>query len=103
VDTRSAGAVRIEFPGGREGAVSKWKTMVWGMVGAAAAVVAGSFARRKYEETVLEIGHEFRTGEVVAREGGYQCEQCGYVLTLAAGKRLPPCPKCAHSRYLKIS
>jgi DNA-directed RNA polymerase subunit RPC12/RpoP len=65
--------------------------------------VAGTFARRKYEETVLEIGHEFRTGEVVAREGGYQCEQCGYILSLAAGKRLPPCPKCAHSRFLKIS
>jgi hypothetical protein len=83
--------------------VSRWKTVVWGVVGAAAAVVAGTFARRKYEETVLEIGHEFRTGEVVAREGGYQCEQCGYVLSLAAGKRLPPCPKCAHSRFLKIS
>ena len=83
--------------------MSRWKTVFWGLVGATAAVVAGSFARRKYEESVLEIGHEFRTGEVVAREGGYQCEQCGYVLSLAAGKRLPPCPKCAHSRFLKIS
>jgi DNA-directed RNA polymerase subunit RPC12/RpoP len=83
--------------------VSRWKTVFWSVVGATAAVVAGTFARRKYEETVLEIGHEFRTGEVVAREGGYQCEQCGYVLSLAAGKRLPPCPKCAHSRFLKIS
>ena len=83
--------------------MSKWKTDFSCVVGATAPVVAGSFARRKYEERVLEIGHEFRTGEVVAREGGYQCEQCGYVLSLAAGKCLPPCPKCAHSRFLKIS
>ncbi|MDX1624536.1 MAG: hypothetical protein R3199_11225 [Gemmatimonadota bacterium] len=83
--------------------MSKWKRALWGMVGAAAAVVAGSFARRKYEETILLIGHEFKTGEVIARQGGYQCEQCGYVLSLAAGKRLPPCPKCNHTRFLKIS
>lgn len=83
--------------------MGRWKTVLWGMAGAAAAVVAGSFARRKYEETVLLIGEEFRTGEVVARPGGYQCEKCGYVLTLKAGKKLPPCPKCSHSRYLKIS
>lgn len=80
-----------------------WKRIVWGVAGAAAAVVAGTFARRRYEESVLEIGQEFRTGEVVAREGGYQCEKCGYVLTLAAGKKIPPCPKCSHTRYLKIS
>lgn len=80
-----------------------WKKMIWGMAGAATAVVAGTFARRKYDESVLEIGHEFRTGEIVAREGGYQCEKCGYVLTLAAGKKIPPCPKCSHTRYLKIS
>lgn len=83
--------------------MSKLKTVIWGVLGASAAIVAGSFARRKYEESVLGIGHEFKTGEVVAREGGYQCEQCGYVLTLAAGKKLPPCPKCSHTRYLKIS
>ena len=41
--------------------MGRWKTVVWGMVGATAAVVAGTFARRKYDETVLEIGHEFRT------------------------------------------
>ncbi|MDX1660505.1 MAG: hypothetical protein R3326_01830 [Gemmatimonadota bacterium] len=83
--------------------MSKWKTVLWSMAGAAAAIVAGSFARRKYDESVLMIGEEFRTGVVVAREGGYQCERCGYVLTLKAGKKLPPCPKCSHSRYLKIS
>lgn len=83
--------------------MSKWKTVLWGVAGATAAVVAGSFARRKYEESVLLIGEEFRTGEVVARAGGYQCERCGFVLTLEAGKKLPPCPKCSHSRYLKIS
>lgn len=83
--------------------MSRWKTVLWSAAGAVAAVVAGSCARRKYEETVLQIGDEFRTGEVVARAGGYQCEQCGYVLTLKAGKKLPPCPKCSHSRYLKIS
>lgn len=83
--------------------MSRWKTVLWSVVGAGAAVVAGTFARRKYEETVLGIGEEYRTGEIVAREGGYQCEQCGFVLALAAGKRLPPCPKCSHSRYLKIS
>lgn len=83
--------------------MSRWKTVLWSAAGAAAAVVAGSFARRKYEETVLQIGDEFRTGEVVARPGGYQCERCGYVLTLKAGKKIPPCPKCSHSRYLKIS
>lgn len=95
--------VRFAGPMAAREHVGRWKTVVWGMVGATAAVVAGTFARRKYEDTVLEIGHEFRTGEVVARAGGYQCEQCGYVLSLAAGKRLPPCPKCAHSRFLKIS
>lgn len=83
--------------------MGRWKTVVWGLVGATAAVIAGSFARRKYEETVLMIGQEFRTGEIVARQGGYQCEKCGFVLSLAAGKRVPPCPKCAHTRYLKIS
>jgi len=83
--------------------VSKWKSVLWGVVGAGAAVVAGTFARRKYEESVLQIGQEFKTGEVVAREGGYQCEKCGYVLAMVAGKRLPPCPKCSHTRYLKIS
>ena len=83
--------------------MSRWKSVVWGIMGATAAVVAGSFARRKYEESVLLIGHEFRTGEVVARQGGYQCESCGFVLSLAAGKKLPPCPKCSHTRFLKIS
>ncbi len=83
--------------------MSKWKSVLWGVVGAGAAVVAGTFARRKYEESVLQIGQEFKTGEVVAREGGYQCEKCGYVLAMVAGKRLPPCPKCSHTRYLKIS
>lgn len=83
--------------------VGKWKGVMWSVVGASAAIVAGSFARRKYEQSVLQIGHEFKTGEIVAREGGYQCEQCGYVLTLAAGKRVPPCPKCSYTRYLKIS
>ncbi|HWC05957.1 MAG TPA: hypothetical protein VG799_01780 [Gemmatimonadota bacterium] len=83
--------------------MGKWKSVVWSLVGASAAIVAGTFARRKYEQSVLQIGHEFKTGEVVAREGGYQCEQCGYVLALAAGKRIPPCPKCSHTRYLKIS
>lgn len=83
--------------------MAKWKTVLWGLAGAGAAVVAGTFARRKYDETVLMIGQEFRTGEVVARPGGYQCEQCGFVLSMDAGKRLPPCPKCAHTRYLKIS
>lgn len=83
--------------------MAKWKAIVWGMVGAGAAIVAGTFARRRYEETVLEIGSEFRTGEVVGREGGYQCERCGYVLSLAAGKKLPPCPKCSNTHYLKIS
>jgi hypothetical protein len=28
--------------------VSRWKTVFWGVVGAAAAVVAGTFARRNY-------------------------------------------------------
>jgi rubrerythrin len=83
--------------------VARWKTIMWGLAGAGAAIVAGNFARRKYEETVLEIGSEFRTGEVVGREGGYQCERCGYVLALDAGKKLPPCPKCSHTQYLKVS
>ncbi|MBW3660172.1 MAG: zinc ribbon-containing protein [Gemmatimonadetes bacterium] len=83
--------------------MSRWKTVLWSAAGAAAAVVAGSFARRKYEESVLLLGSEFRTGEVVSRGGGYQCERCGFVLSLGAGKKLPPCPKCSHTRYLKIS
>lgn len=83
--------------------MSRWKSVVWSMVGAGAAIVAGSFAKRKYDEAVLEIGHRFRTGEVATRAGGYQCERCGYVLSLAAQKKLPPCPKCSHSGYLKIS
>ncbi len=83
--------------------MGRWKGVLWSLAGASAAIVAGSFAKRKYEETVLEIGHQFRTGEIVTREGGYQCERCGYVLALAAKKKLPPCPKCSHSRYLKIS
>lgn len=83
--------------------MSKWRSVAWSAFGAAAAIVAGTFAKRKYEESVLEIGSEFKTGEVVGRQGGYQCEQCGYVLSLDAGKRLPPCPKCSHTRYLKIS
>ena len=83
--------------------MGRWKTITWGVIGAAAAVVAGTFARRRYEETVLEIGRSFRTGEIAAREGGYQCEACGFVLALAAGKKLPPCPKCSHSRFRKIS
>lgn len=83
--------------------MGRWKGLLWSLAGASAAIVAGSFAKRKYEETVLEIGHQFRTGQIVARSGGYQCERCGYVLALAANKKLPPCPKCSHSRYLKIS
>lgn len=83
--------------------MGKWKKILWGTVGGVTAVVAGTFARRRYEETVLEVGREFKTGEVVAREGGYQCERCGYVLALVAGKKLPPCPKCSHTRYIKIS
>ncbi|MFN2382837.1 MAG: hypothetical protein ABR559_01080, partial [Gemmatimonadota bacterium] len=59
--------------------------------------------RRKYEESILEIGHQFRAGEIVARSGGYQCEQCGFVLPLAAGEALPVCPKCRHDQFLKRS
>jgi hypothetical protein len=102
-DSFSAPRVAALFPRIVEHDVARWKTIIWGLVGAGAAIVAGNFARRKYGETVLEIGSEFRTGEVVGREGGYQCERCGYVLALDAGKKLPPCPKCSHTQYLKIS
>lgn len=83
--------------------MSRWKTVLWGLAGATAAVVAGTFARRKYEESILEIGHAFSAGEIVARAGGYQCERCGVVLPLAAGEALPVCPTCSHTQFLKRS
>ena len=35
--------------------------------------------------------------------GSFRCEECGYVVTLAAGAELPECPCCGGGRFARTS
>jgi pSer/pThr/pTyr-binding forkhead associated (FHA) protein len=39
----------------------------------------------------------------MAGTGSFRCEQCGYVVTLAAADALPECPSCASHNYARAS
>ena len=44
----------------------------------------------------------YRTGEVVA-PGTFECLKCGEQVHLKKAGHLPPCPKCAHTEFRRIS
>jgi predicted RNA-binding Zn-ribbon protein involved in translation (DUF1610 family) len=44
---------------------------------------------------------EYRTGEVTAA-GTLACRACGGEITLKAAGRIPPCPKCYKTRFMRI-
>ena len=46
---------------------------------------------------------ESLTAGTLAGTGSFRCEECGYVITLAAADELPPCPGCGASRFTRAS
>jgi DNA-directed RNA polymerase subunit RPC12/RpoP len=46
---------------------------------------------------------ESLTTGTLAGTGSFRCEQCGYVVTLAAADELPACPGCNGSRFVRAS
>jgi len=46
---------------------------------------------------------ESLTSGTLAGTGSFRCEQCGYVVTLAAGDTLPGCPGCGGRAYVRAS
>ncbi len=46
---------------------------------------------------------ESLTSGTLAGAGSFRCEQCGYVLTLAASDKLAECPGCAGRNFVRAS
>ncbi len=46
---------------------------------------------------------ESLTSGTLAGTGSFRCEECGYVVTLAAADELPTCPGCASSSFVRAS
>jgi hypothetical protein len=46
---------------------------------------------------------ESLTSGTLAGTGSFRCDACGYVVALAAGDRLPPCPGCGATGYSRAS
>jgi pSer/pThr/pTyr-binding forkhead associated (FHA) protein len=46
---------------------------------------------------------ESLTSGTLAGTGSFRCEQCGYVVTLAAADELPACPGCAGANFVRAS
>lgn len=46
---------------------------------------------------------ESLTSGTLAGTGSFRCEQCGYVVTLAASDELPACPGCNGSSFVRAS
>jgi pSer/pThr/pTyr-binding forkhead associated (FHA) protein len=46
---------------------------------------------------------ESLTTGTLAGTGSFRCEECGYVVTLAATDSLPDCPGCSGSRFARAS
>jgi pSer/pThr/pTyr-binding forkhead associated (FHA) protein len=46
---------------------------------------------------------ESLTSGTLAGTGSFRCEECGYVVTLAAADALPECPSCASRNYARAS
>jgi pSer/pThr/pTyr-binding forkhead associated (FHA) protein len=46
---------------------------------------------------------ESLTSGTMAGTGSFRCEECGYVVTLAAADALPECPSCASHNYARAS
>ncbi len=43
------------------------------------------------------------TSGTMAGTGSFRCEECGYVVTLAAADALPECPSCASKNFSRAS
>jgi hypothetical protein len=46
---------------------------------------------------------ESLTSGTLAGTGSFRCEECGYVVTLAAADELPACPGCQGDRFVRAS
>jgi hypothetical protein len=46
---------------------------------------------------------ESLTSGTLAGTGSFRCEECGYVINLAAADQLPECPGCGASRFTRAS
>jgi hypothetical protein len=46
---------------------------------------------------------ESLTSGTLAGTGSFRCEECGYVVTLAAEDELPACPGCSGDRFARAS
>src|SRR5436190_10483006 len=46
---------------------------------------------------------ESLTSGTLAGTGSFRCEQCGYVVTLAAADELPACPGCNGASFVRAS
>jgi FHA domain/Zinc-ribbon containing domain len=59
-----------------------------------------SLERRRDER---EMQMESLTSGTMAGAGSFRCQQCGYVLTLAAGDALADCPGCGGNDFARAS
>src|SRR5690349_8963481 len=50
-----------------------------------------------------ETNMESLTSGTLAGTGSFRCEQCGYVVTLAAADALPDCPGCSGHDFTRAS
>src|SRR3954451_17919895 len=48
-------------------------------------------------------GMESLTSGTLAGTGSFRCEECGYVVTLAASDSLPDCPGCGGASFARAS
>lgn len=46
---------------------------------------------------------ESKTSGTLAGTGSFRCDECGYVLTLAPGEKLPACPSCSGESFSRAS
>src|SRR3954470_12908177 len=49
------------------------------------------------------VDMESLTSGTLAGTGSFRCEQCGYVVTLAAADELPACPGCHGASFVRAS
>ncbi len=58
--------------------------------------------RTKVELTALDIAAHAYYSDEVAAPGQLCCDACGAILTLTHAEHLPPCPRCAATRFHRL-
>ena len=66
-------------------------------------MIAGACGLPGPPSTERERNMESLTTGTLAGTGSFRCEECGYVVTLAAADSLPDCPGCGGARFARAS